>query len=108
MPTLDGSCLLKLNSDQPVNFLRPAVDKMFESAAQVFGDKCIAVLLTGMGADGAKGCSLIQKKGGYIIAQDEKSCVVFGMPKAAIDAGAVNQVLSLENIAGRLKELLNI
>lgn len=105
---LDGSIAMKLNEDAPVNFLRPAVDKMFESAAKIFGDSCIGVLLTGMGADGAKGCVQIKQRGGYTIAQDEKSCVIYGMPKAAIEAGGATEVLPLDKIADRLKQLVEM
>ena len=97
---------MHFNHDEPVNYLRPAVDKMFESAAQVFSSKCIAVLLTGMGNDGAEGCVRIKNAGGYTIAQDEKSCIVFGMPKAAIEAGGINTVLTLTEIAPYLKKLV--
>ena len=98
--------IMHFNHDEPVNYLRPAVDKMFDSAAQVFGSKCIAVLLTGMGNDGAEGCVHIKKVGGYTIAQDEKSCVVFGMPKAAIEAGGIDIILNLSEIAPYLKKLV--
>ena len=98
--------VMHFNHDEPVNYLRPAVDKMFDSAAQVFGSKCIAVLLTGMGNDGAEGCVHIKKVGGYTIAQDEKSCVVFGMPKAAIEAGGIDIILNLSEIAPYLKKLV--
>lgn len=103
----DGIVRMQLNHDEPINFLRPAVDKMFNSAAQVFGSKCIATLLTGMGNDGADGCCNIKKAGGYTIAQDEKSCIVFGMPKAAIESGGASIVLSLDKIADCLKKLVN-
>ena len=95
-----------LNHDAPVNFLRPAVDKMFDSAAKVLGGKCIAVVLTGMGADGAKGCKQIKDAGGYTITQDEASCVIYGMPKAAYEAGAACEVLPLNQIAERLWSLV--
>ena len=94
-----------LNHDAPVNFLRPAVDKMFESAAAVLGAKTIAIVLTGMGADGAKGCKRIKDLGGYTITQDEESCVIYGMPKAAYEAGGSCEVLALNQIADRLWEL---
>lgn len=104
---LDGKCIMKLNHDAPVNFLRPAVDKMFDSAAKFFGDKCIGVLLTGMGSDGAKGCCNIKAKGGYTIAEDEQSCVVYGMPKAAVDMGGIIESLPLNKIADKLKQLID-
>ena len=91
-----------LNHDSPVNFLRPSVDKMFESAAKVLGKNCIAVVLTGMGADGAKGCVHLKNLGAYTITQDEASCVIYGMPKAAYEAGGSCEVLSLNQIPERL------
>lgn len=96
---------LTLNHDAQVNFLRPSVDKMFESGAEVFGAKTIAVLLTGMGNDGAKGCCLIKNKGGYTITEAEETCVIYGMPKAAYDMGGSREVLPLDRISERLKML---
>lgn len=97
--------LIELNHDEPMNFLRPSVDKMFFSAASVLNKKCIAVLLTGMGNDGAAGCCKIKECGGYTITEAEESCVVYGMPKAAFEAGGSVEVLALDDIAGRLKML---
>ena len=94
-----------LNHDPEVNFLRPSVDKMLFSAAEVLGGKCISIILTGMGSDGAQGCLKIKKLGGYTITQNEESCVVYGMPKAAYEAGASMEVLPLEQIGKRIKEL---
>jgi len=94
-----------LSHDEPVNFLRPSVDKMFESAAQVFGQNCIAVILTGMGADGAKGCLHLKELGAYTITQDKESSVIFGMPRAAYEMGASCEVLSLKQIPKRLWNL---
>ena len=102
---IDGFHML-LNHDAPVNFLRPAVDKMFESAASVLAENCIAVVLTGMGADGAKGCRLLKDLGAYTITQDEASCIIYGMPKAAFEAGGACEVLPLNQIADRLWSLV--
>jgi len=99
------SYVLTLNHDEQVNFLRPAVDKMFESAVNLFADKCIGVVLTGMGADGAKGSVSLKKAGSYTITQDEQSCVIYGMPKAAYDAGGSCEVLPLNKIAERIMQL---
>ena len=101
----ESDFIIRLNRDEPVNFLRPSVDKMFCSAARVLGGNCVAVVLTGMGADGAKGCCEIKRAGGYTITQDEASCVVYGMPKAAFEAGGSTEVLPLDKIADRLREL---
>ena len=94
-----------LNHDAPVNFLRPAVDKMFESAANVIGSACIAVVLTGMGADGAKECLHLKSLGAYTITQDQESCVVYGMPRAAYEMGGACEVLPLKLIPKRLWDL---
>lgn len=102
----NGVVVLKLNKNPPRNFLRPSVDEMFESAALTFGENCISVLLTGMGADGAEGSCRIRARGGYTIAQDEASCVVYGMPKAAVDAGGIVEILALSNIPKRVRKLV--
>lgn len=99
---------LILSKSEPENFVRPSVDRMFLSAAQILKNKCIAILLTGMGVDGAKGLLKIKKSGGYTITQDESSCVVYGMPKAAVENGSSTESLSLEKIPERLKVLLKI
>ena len=77
----------------------PVVDVTMESAAQVFGDRAIGVLLSGMGNDGAMGLGMIRKAGGYTIAQDEETSLVFGMPRAAAEGKFVNEVLPVERIA---------
>ncbi|HEX3073264.1 MAG TPA: CheB methylesterase domain-containing protein [Ignavibacteriales bacterium] len=79
---------------------RPSVDVLFRSAARYAGKNTIGVIMTGMGDDGAKGMREMKDAGAYTIAQDEKSCVVFGMPHEAIKLGGVDKVLSLESIAG--------
>jgi two-component system, chemotaxis family, protein-glutamate methylesterase/glutaminase len=80
----------------------PAVDVLFNSAAEAVGKNCIAALLTGMGHDGAAGMKAIRSAGGYTIAQDEASCIVFGMPKEAIALGAACEVTPLADIAGSI------
>ncbi len=95
-----------LNHDAPVNFLRPSVDKMFESAARVLGADCIAVVLTGMGADGAKECLHLKQIGAYTITQDKASSVIYGMPKAAYEMGGSCEVLPLNQIPQRLWSLV--
>lgn len=98
---------MELNRDAPVNFVRPSVDKLFFSAAKVLKKRALAVLLTGMGNDGAKGCVEIKQAGGYTITEAENSCVIYGMPKAAFDAGGSVEVVELENMADRLLELVS-
>lgn len=101
--------VLKLSETEPVHRHRPAVDVMMESVARVGGKNVIGVLLTGMGKDGAKGMLDIRNSGGYTFAQDEQSCVVYGMPKEAVNLGGVNETLDLEEIGPavlkKLKEM---
>lgn len=85
-----------------VNRHRPSVDVMFRSVARSAGRNAIGVILTGMGGDGAAGLLAMKEAGAPTIAQDEATCVVFGMPKVAIDLGAVDRVLPLERIAGEV------
>ena len=88
----------QLSKDDPVNRHRPSVDVMFHSVAENVGSNALGVLLTGMGKDGAVGLKAIQEAGGTTIAQNEKSCVVYGMPKAAIEIGAADHILGIDEI----------
>lgn len=90
---------VKINQDAPVNRHRPSVDVLFHSVAHYAGGNAVGVILTGMGGDGAKGLLAMKQAGAYTIAQDEASCVVFGMPKEAIKLGAVDTILPLSDIA---------
>ena len=81
---------------------RPSVDRLFQSTAETVGGKALGILLTGMGEDGARGLLAMAQTGAATIAQDEASCVVFGMPRAAIALGAAQEVLPLDQIAGRI------
>ncbi|MBB6342724.1 two-component system chemotaxis response regulator CheB [Pseudomonas fluvialis] len=94
----------RLSDGPQVHRHRPAVDPMFESVAQCAGRNVIAALLTGMGKDGAIGLKAIRDAGGYTLAQDEASCVVYGMPKEAVLLGGAEEVLSLEQIAEALMQ----
>jgi two-component system chemotaxis response regulator CheB len=90
---------VRVTMDPPVNRHRPSVEVLFESAATALGPNGIAIMLTGMGNDGAKAMRLMRDAGARTIAQDEETCVVFGMPKEAIAAGAVEEVHPIEQIA---------
>ncbi|MDN4165912.1 chemotaxis-specific protein-glutamate methyltransferase CheB [Cytophagales bacterium LB-30] len=81
-------------------FNNPSIDCLFESVAQVYGNKALAVVLTGMGKDGTVGLQAIKNKGGFTIGQDEKSSVVYGMPKSAYESGAISRQVSLNDIPG--------
>ena len=100
-----GKLRLRLTLDKPVNGHRPSADVLFRSMAEVVGSKCVGVVMTGMGEDGAAGASAIHEAGGYNLAQDEASSVVFGMPKAAIERGVVDKVLPLSKISNYLNSL---
>jgi two-component system chemotaxis response regulator CheB len=92
-----------LSDEARVNGHRPSADVLFKSMAEEFGSKGLAVLMTGMGDDGAQGLGLIKAAGGMTIAQNEESCVVYGMPKAAIDRGFAIRVVGLDVLANTLQ-----
>ena len=96
-----------LNQGPPVNRHRPAVDVLFRSVANCAGKNAIGIILTGMGSDGAAGMREMKQAGAYNLAQDESSCVVFGMPKMAIEAGAVDKVLPLREMVSEVLAYLN-
>jgi two-component system chemotaxis response regulator CheB len=91
--------LTELDRSVPVNRHRPSVDVLFRSAAAHVGRNAIGVILTGMGRDGAAGMREMHDAGAWTVAQDEHSCVVFGMPKEAINSGGVDEILPLKAIA---------
>jgi two-component system chemotaxis response regulator CheB len=94
-----------LREGELVNGHRPSVDRLFLSTAHALGAKAVGVILTGMGRDGALGLKAIRDEGGHTLGQDERSCVVYGMPKAAADLGAVERHTSLERMADAILEL---
>jgi len=96
---------LVLDDGPKVQNQKPAVDVLFRTAAETYGPGLIGVLLTGMGRDGAQGCRDILDRGGYTLVQDQASCAIFGMPRAAIELGAASEITPLANIAGRLVTL---
>jgi len=102
----DGKSFLQLLNTEPVNRHKPSVDVLFNSVAETYRSKAIGIILTGMGADGAKGLKNMKEKGAFTIAQDEKSCVVFGMPKVAISIGGVSQVMPIYDITEYLKVMV--
>ncbi|RYY74082.1 MAG: chemotaxis response regulator protein-glutamate methylesterase [Gammaproteobacteria bacterium] len=96
--------VIKLSDAEPVHRHRPAVDVMMESVAIAGGKNVVGVLLTGMGKDGAKGMLDIRNHGGYTLAQDEQSCVVYGMPKEAVSAGGVDRTVELSKMGDAILE----
>jgi two-component system chemotaxis response regulator CheB len=102
-----GNYKINIKDGPLVRRHRPSVDVLFRSVAQCSGKEAIAVLLTGMGDDGAQGLKEIKESGGFTIAQDESTSVVFGMPKEAIKIGGATEVLPLNKITERISEYLN-
>jgi two-component system chemotaxis response regulator CheB len=98
--------IARVQDGEPINRHKPSVEALFLSAAKVVGPNAIGIMLTGMGADGARAMKVMKDAGSYNYCQDEASCVVFGMPREAIAAGAADEVLPLNQIAGKVLERL--
>ncbi len=94
--------VLVTNQDPPENSCRPAADVLFRSIATVYGHAVLAVVLTGMGQDGMRGAEVVREAGGYVIAQDEASSVVWGMPGAVVHAGLAHSILPLSQISSEI------
>jgi two-component system chemotaxis response regulator CheB len=101
----DGTAVIVLDDGPPVHFCKPAVDPLFASAAEVWGSWNMAVILTGMGTDGTDGAAAIAAAGGSVIAQDEATSVVWGMPGSAAHAGVCSAVLPLDQIAPKIARM---
>jgi two-component system chemotaxis response regulator CheB len=102
---INGTAVVQIDHGPPVNFCKPAVDPLFASAAKVWGGWNLAVVLTGMGSDGTEGAGEIVAAGGNVLAQDEATSVVWGMPGSVAHAGHCAAVLPLERIAGKVSRL---
>jgi two-component system chemotaxis response regulator CheB len=94
--------VVSLDQEPPVNRHRPAVDVLFHSIAEIAGKSTVGVILTGMGTDGKSGIRALKEAGARTLAQDRDSCVVFGMPKAAIDTGCVDAIVPIEEMADEI------
>ncbi|MFM7002180.1 MAG: chemotaxis response regulator protein-glutamate methylesterase [Limnohabitans sp.] len=123
-PVLPGQCLIapgnhhlmvvsgpdgyrtRLTQSPPVHHCRPAVDLLFRSAANAAGRHCLAVLLTGMGSDGAMGMQAVRQAGGLNLAEHEDSCVIYGMPRAAVELGVVDQSVALDRMPQAILDFL--
>jgi two-component system, chemotaxis family, protein-glutamate methylesterase/glutaminase len=95
----DNQGIVTLNQNPPVHGVRPAIDVTLVSIAQLFGSRVVGVILTGMGNDGTNGAGLVHGVGGWVIAEAEETCVVWGMPRSVTEAGFVNQVVPLQDVA---------
>ena len=98
---------IHLNNEPTLWGVRPAVDMLFKSAAKVYGSNLLSVILTGMGRDGADGTAEIKRNGGITFAEDESTCVIYGMPKAAFETGMVDYVIPLDNIAKNITKIVS-
>ena len=99
------SPIVRITDDPPENSCQPSVDYLFRSVAEVYGRRALGVLMTGMGNDGAAGCRLLHRYGAPLLAQEENSCVVFGMPREPIQEG-IAKAVSLEDMAGEILRLV--
>ena len=110
------TCSLKRDSDgkvvthldaRPFNTLhRPAVDVLFQSAAEVYGNRVLGVVMTGMGSDGKQGAAWIKSQGGLVFTEAESSCVVYGMPGSVVEAGLSDKSVALEDMARAIREVV--
>ena len=100
--TLNRDGTVSLNEGPPECGVRPAVNVTMESLVATAGDRVVAAVLTGMGSDGTRGAGLIKDAGGHVIAEAESSCVVYGMSRSAVEAGFVDELLPLDQIAGAI------
>jgi two-component system chemotaxis response regulator CheB len=98
---------IRINQEAQVNFCRPSADPLFNSAAKIYGAGTLALVLTGMGNDGARGCETVTRAGGTVVAQDKNTSVVWGMPGAVAQNGLCSAVLALGKIAGHLNKALS-
>lgn len=101
-----GEPIIVLNQEAPENSCRPAVDVMFRSVAEIFGPRTLAIVLTGMGSDGARGAMHIREAGGEVLVQDKASSVVWGMPGAVVCAGAADKICSLPELSFEIAQRL--
>ena len=101
-----NSVIVELTTDAPEHHCRPSVDVLFRSAVDVYGAGTLGIIMTGMGEDGAEGCRLIKNAGGSVIAQDEESCVVFGMPRLPVEEGIADAVVPLSELTSEMLEFM--
>jgi len=97
---------IKITDDPPENHCKPSADYLFRSVNEIFAAKTLGVIMTGMGRDGTEGLRLLKQSGAYNLAQDENTCVVYGMPMEAVKAGVVDEVLPLKQIAERITKIV--
>ncbi|MDT2815854.1 chemotaxis response regulator protein-glutamate methylesterase [Vagococcus carniphilus] len=104
---IDGR-MIELSEEEKIHSVRPAVDPLFHSASKVYGKHLVGVILTGMGSDGADGMKVISENGGFNIAQNRETSVVYGMPRRAAELGVVDEVLSLDMIGTKIDWMIRV
>jgi len=104
---LSPSGAVELDQAARVHGVRPSVDVALESVSERFGSKTVAVILTGMGQDGAAGAAVVRQAGGYVLAEDESTCVVWGMPRAVVERGLAHRVAPLDGIAEAIASIVS-
>jgi len=102
----EAHMIIRITDDAPENSCRPSVDYLFRSVVELYGVAALGVIMTGMGSDGAEGCRQLKRAGGAVIAQDEESCVVFGMPRQPTEEGIADVISPLGDIANHIVELV--
>lgn len=102
-----GEVMLGLNENPPENNCRPAVDVLFRSGAALFGAGALCVVMTGMGSDGREGARALRRQGALVLTQDESTCVVYGMPRAVVEAGLSQEAIPLPHLAARIAGLVH-
>ena len=105
---VSGKSMLEVNDDPPENHCQPSVDYLFRSISKVYGKHALGIIMTGMGSDGVLGLRLMKRLGAQVIAQDKQSCVIFGMPGEAINAGIVDYVAPLNHIATQIVQRVGV
>lgn len=104
--TIGSSNRISLNKEPSIWGVRPAVDKLFDSAVEIYGGNLLSVVLTGMGRDGAEGTKRIKENGGITISEDKSTCTIYGMPKAAYETGKVDLVLPLDQVCNKITQIV--
>jgi len=104
----DGGVEIKITDDAPENFCKPSVDYFFNSVAEIYEARALGVILSGMGSDGSEGLKKMKRHGVTVLGQDEESCVVYGMPRVAQEAGLVDKQVSIEDMASAIEDVIRL
>ena len=106
--TVGKDGIVRLDERPSIHGVRPAADFLFQTAAEAYGRRCVGLVLTGMGKDGAEGALAVQKAGGVVLGENEASCTIYGMPRAAKQLGAIKAEYGIHEIGGALVHELGV